>query len=337
MERRIAKTVDGAVTAYIYDASAEMGLATDDILLEFDATDSALPILTRRWLHSDSVDEPIAFETYVATSGVGSGAAREVYADRQGSVISVVDPVTATVEAAYEYDAFGALTQVAGTLQQPYGYTGREYDAESGLYYFRARTYDPATGMFLQSDPIGFAGSGNNLFAYVQNNPYMLVDPSGLFGTVNEAISGDISKNIAAATPYLFAGALYALAAGMWDYELPTLFDRDGTKIHSAPGTEIRTEVNDLPGSGNCEPDELEKLEREKDVLENRTSGLRCNSADSFRTLSSIRAALIELKAKREEIMNRCFQGGDAGHQEYVDNTQIRIEKCNSAMGFYGN
>jgi len=49
---------------------------------------------------------------------------------------------------------------------KPYGFTGRAYDPESGLYYYRARTYDPAVGRFLQSDSLGFAAGDTNLYAY---------------------------------------------------------------------------------------------------------------------------------------------------------------------------
>lgn len=91
----------------------------------------------------DSVDEPVGFEEYSISSGVGSGSERSIYADRQGSVIHVADTVTGTVVASYAYDSYGQLTQTQGTLSQPYAYTGREYDPESGLYHYRARVYDP--------------------------------------------------------------------------------------------------------------------------------------------------------------------------------------------------
>lgn len=94
--------------------------------------------------------------SWPAAGCTATAAAQEVYADRQGSIIWVVDAATSNIEAQYEYDSYGGLTQVAGSLQQPYGYTGREFDTESGLYYYRARAYDPTKGMFLQSDPIGF-------------------------------------------------------------------------------------------------------------------------------------------------------------------------------------
>lgn len=47
-----------------------------------------------------------------------------------------------------------------------------------GLYYHRARMYAPAIGRFAQPDPIGLAG-GNNLYAYVENDPLNATDPSG--------------------------------------------------------------------------------------------------------------------------------------------------------------
>ena len=61
-----------------------------------------------------------------------------------------------------------------------YTYTGREWDKETGLYYYRARYYDPMEGRFISKDPIGFKG-GINLYGYVDNNPINRTDPEGLF------------------------------------------------------------------------------------------------------------------------------------------------------------
>jgi RHS repeat-associated protein len=58
-------------------------------------------------------------------------------------------------------------------------YTGREIDRDTGLYYYRARFYDPEIGRFLAEDPIGFEG-GINFYAYVGNNPVTRNDPLGL-------------------------------------------------------------------------------------------------------------------------------------------------------------
>src|SRR4030095_1176890 len=67
-----------------------------------------------------------------------------------------------------------------GTNLTRYTYTGREFDSDTGLYYYRARWYDPQVGRFISEDPIGLAG-GINQFAYVGNNPQNGTDPSGLF------------------------------------------------------------------------------------------------------------------------------------------------------------
>ncbi|MEO7862054.1 MAG: RHS repeat-associated core domain-containing protein [Nitrospirales bacterium] len=79
------------------------------------------------------------------------------------------------------YDAYGNIVDQTGTVEQPYTYTGREFDSESGLYYYRARYYDPATGRFLQKDPIGLGGGDVNFYNFVRNNPPRLADPFGLF------------------------------------------------------------------------------------------------------------------------------------------------------------
>ena len=71
-------------------------------------------------------------------------------------------------------------TQSDATKSSRNLYTGREFDAETGLYYYRAKYYDPATGRFLSEDPIGFLNGDRNLYVYVGNQPTAKTDPSGL-------------------------------------------------------------------------------------------------------------------------------------------------------------
>ncbi len=64
---------------------------------------------------------------------------------------------------------------------QPFSYTGRIFDVETGLLDYRARTYDPSLGKFLSKDPLSFNGGDVTLYNYVQNNPVNWIDPTGLY------------------------------------------------------------------------------------------------------------------------------------------------------------
>jgi RHS repeat-associated protein len=79
----------------------------------------------------------------------------------------------------YAYDAYGRPLVLLESVDNPYLFTGREYDPESGLYHYRARAYDPDTGRFLQQDPLGFAAGDLNLYRYVLNDPVNFTDPDG--------------------------------------------------------------------------------------------------------------------------------------------------------------
>ena len=103
-----------------------------------------------------------------------------------GSVAALSDVNNVIVER-YSYDVFGAPTIFdvnSGQIPQsaignPYMFTARSIDHETGLYYYRARMYNSVIGRFLQTDPTGYA-DGLNMYNYVANNPLNWVDPYGL-------------------------------------------------------------------------------------------------------------------------------------------------------------
>jgi RHS repeat-associated protein len=66
----------------------------------------------------------------------------------------------------YTYDSFGNVTNSTGSVTNFLEYTGREFDTETGLYYYRARYYDTITGRFLSEDPVRFE-SELNFYDYV--------------------------------------------------------------------------------------------------------------------------------------------------------------------------
>jgi RHS repeat-associated protein len=94
-----------------------------------------------------------------------------------GSITSLTDSAGATANT-YTYDAFGNQPSSTEAVANPFRYTAREFDSETGLYYYRARYYDSQARRFLSEDPIGLNG-GINLYAYVGNNPLNLIDPLG--------------------------------------------------------------------------------------------------------------------------------------------------------------
>jgi RHS repeat-associated protein len=96
--------------------------------------------------------------------------------DHLGSTTALTNSLGVAVSQV-SYDSFGNPT--AGANLTRYTYTGREFDSDSGLYYYRARWYDPKVGRFISEDPIGFDG-GINWFSYVANNPTNAIDPLGL-------------------------------------------------------------------------------------------------------------------------------------------------------------
>ena len=79
----------------------------------------------------------------------------------------------------YSYGPFGEPQGASGSTGNPLRFAARELDATTGLYYVRARWYDPAQGRFISEDPIGLAGGINN-YAYALNDPVNLSDPTGL-------------------------------------------------------------------------------------------------------------------------------------------------------------
>ena len=84
------------------------------------------------------------------------------------------------VEQDYDTSGVAISSSHAEAVDSLFGYTGRDWDADAGLQYNRARWYDPATGRWLSQDPIGFEAGDANLYRYVGNGATTKTDPSGL-------------------------------------------------------------------------------------------------------------------------------------------------------------
>ncbi|OJV35983.1 MAG: hypothetical protein BGO33_09110 [Bacteroidia bacterium 43-41] len=109
-----------------------------------------------------------------------NGTLQYLLTDHLGSTVGVVDTDGDLVNSS-QYTAFGELRS-GGSSSPDYRYTGQREEAELGLYFYRARWYDPALSRFLQADTI-VPEPGNpqawDRFAYVNNNPVNYADPTG--------------------------------------------------------------------------------------------------------------------------------------------------------------
>jgi RHS repeat-associated protein len=167
-DRRIGKTVDldgaGPLAAqtirFVHDG--------EHAWADFDGSGN----LVARYLFGDQTDE------ILARFRPGQGIAWYL-TDHLGTVRDLVGSSGELIDH-LDYDSFGS---VSVETQPAYGdrfkFTGREFDAETGLYYYRARFFDPALGRFVSQDPIGFSAGDPNLYRYVHNSPLTATDPMG--------------------------------------------------------------------------------------------------------------------------------------------------------------
>jgi RHS repeat-associated protein len=123
-----------------------------------------------RYAQGLGIDQPLAM--------LRGGASSFYQADGLGSITGLGDG-SGNVATTYKYDLFGKLSASTGTLVNPFQYTGRDYDPETGLRYYRARYYDSVIGRFISEDPIRFRG-GIDFYAYTGNGPVTFIDPTGL-------------------------------------------------------------------------------------------------------------------------------------------------------------
>lgn len=161
---RIRREVDGRSIGYVTDTLA----AAPQVLAERDDTGT-----------TDYLFAPGRLGRRDA-----QGRAVWLLEDRLGSSRCVVD-ARGTLLARYDYSPFGLPLRAAGDEQTEFLFAGEQWDAEAGLYYLRARYYDPALGRFISEDPLPLAASlarpqGLNRYAYAEGDPVNRVDPLGL-------------------------------------------------------------------------------------------------------------------------------------------------------------
>ena len=156
---------------YLYDREDRIG--------DYDSNGNLMTAYT----HGPGTDEPVALTIGTSTY--------YYIPDIQGSIRAIADE-SGNLMASYVYDVWGNLISHDGPLSErnDYLYTGREYDWETGIYYYRYRYYNPEIGRFMQSS--WELKEEMNMYAYVNNDPVKGMDPTGhpIFGNL-----GDVGGN----------------------------------------------------------------------------------------------------------------------------------------------
>jgi RHS repeat-associated protein len=185
--RRLSKTnSSGETTYYFYDGP--------NAVVETDSGGGTIA----RYTSGLGIDDWVSMDR--------GGSSYYYLYDGLGSVTGLADPGQ-SLAATYNYDVFGTVKSQTGNVINPYTYTGREYDNESDLYYYRARYYDAAVGRFVTADPFTWGPDDSRIlhpslaqdmyppglitsigqrcpqllhsYLYVVNNPSNYVDPYG--------------------------------------------------------------------------------------------------------------------------------------------------------------
>jgi RHS repeat-associated protein len=157
--RRLSKSVNGQVQRFLYNQ--------DDLWADGDSGGH----ITARYLYGEKIDECLARQS-------SSGGQAWYLVDNVGSIRALLSR-QGMLLGPFQLGAFGNVENGQSNLAGRLHFTGREYDPETGLYYYRARYYSPALGRFLSQDPLGFESNDTNPYRYVLNSPLIATDPTG--------------------------------------------------------------------------------------------------------------------------------------------------------------
>jgi RHS repeat-associated protein len=234
--RRTGKTVAGITTNYLYDGV--------NVAQEISGGSPIANLLSGR-----------INQAFTRTDSNGTA---NLLTDALGSTLALTDSSGNSL-AQYAYEPFGNTSLTSGSSTNEFEYTGRENDG-TGLYFYRARYYNPTLQRFISEDPAGFV-SGADPYLYTRDEPSDRIDPSGLTDititvvrqTVSpQSIIGQINVNAGAygqVNEYSLENASTAISPGSYpayfrtdsgpglNHEAVTLYPADGrTNIEIHPG-----------------------------------------------------------------------------------------------------
>ncbi len=159
--RRLSKSVDGQRKEYLYLGQDEIGAIVDGKITELRVL-GATP--------NAEIGAAVAIE-------IGEAVYAPLH-DHNGNIATLIDIETGEVADTYRYSAFGK-ENLEHTVANPWRFSSKRFDEETGFVYFGRRYYSPEMGRWISADPSGFQ-DGPNLYGYVLNNPLTHCDLYGL-------------------------------------------------------------------------------------------------------------------------------------------------------------
>ncbi|HEK0821940.1 TPA: RHS repeat protein, partial [Pseudomonas aeruginosa] len=300
--QRIIKLTPESVTTYLYGPDGQL-------LGEAEHDGSGRKLRAQYYLWLDSLPLATIDADYDAQGKVGNPTLLYLHGDHLDTPRLATD-ASGQIAWQWQSDAFGrgeALSQ--GSTRVNLRFPGQYYDAESGLHYNYFRDYDPETGRYVESDPIGLDG-GLNTYAYVGSNPVGLVDPNGLSPT---ATAGAGAGFVVGGPPGAVVGGLIGLGLGVWganaawDAYHDEASEGGSASAGTSPGTAAEKARERKEYSRIC-----------KTPIP--PTGDQCKDAKA--NLERLQQCL----ALRENFSKKWFNDNDAGHVTEINNTRQAIE-----------
>jgi RHS repeat-associated protein len=187
--RRVARSMNGQTVSYVYDGLQAVGEI---------GPNGAVGLLTGRGL-----DEVIARYT--------NAGARTYLTDALNTVLAQTRE-DQSVQNFYAYSPYGEASTLGDNEGNAIQYTAREND-NTGLYFYRARYYDPVLKRFISEDPIGMT-AGLNFYKFVNNNPVSFTDPTGLICMFSQTSGGLVCTDETTGWPYVDTTGYSGAGAG---------------------------------------------------------------------------------------------------------------------------
>jgi RHS repeat-associated protein len=245
--RMSSMTNSGGTTNYLYNALGQLILKTGNGGTTLLMYDEAGHILGEYTASGALIQETIWMGDLPVATIQPNGASVAIYyvhTDHLGTPRKITNPSGNTVVWRWDPDTFGSVGPSIATISYNLRFPGQYYLLESGLHYNYLRDYDPQTGRYIESDPVGLHG-GNNTFAYANGSPIYWSDRFGLkpgdrFSTPGQAAI-DALDWIISRSPFPFP----------WEYA-GSVYEENGSYIATDPATEYRSDTSrpSLPPGG---------------------------------------------------------------------------------------